>query len=105
MFDSENLSMAVEPDLKLKRRSYDGLFKARVVSEWINGRGSLRELAERYDVHPNQIKNWKSLLLKRAGVVLDDKRRSKAGPVARDIPRGSLNRAIKPDRFRQIERP
>jgi transposase-like protein len=78
MFDSENLSSSVRPDMKMKRKTYEGLFKARVVSEWINGKINLNELAERYSVHPNQIKNWKSLLLKGASQVLDDKRRLKS---------------------------
>jgi transposase-like protein len=77
MFDTENLSSSVRPDMKMKRRTYEGLFKARVVSEWINGKINLNELAERYSIHPNQIKNWKSLLLKGASQALDDKRRSK----------------------------
>jgi len=64
--------------MKMKRKTYEGLFKARVVSEWIKGKRNLNELAERYSIHPNQIKNWKSLLLKGAGQVLDDKRRSKS---------------------------
>jgi transposase-like protein len=78
MFDSENLSSSVRPDMKMKRKTYEGLFKARVVSEWIDGKINLNELAERYSVHPNQIKNWKSLLLKGASQVLDDKRRLKS---------------------------
>ena len=78
MFDSENLSSTARPDMKTKRKTYEGLFKARVVSEWINGRRSLDELANQYSIHPNQIKNWKSLLMKGAGQVLDDKRRSKS---------------------------
>lgn len=77
MFDSGNLSASIQSDMKIKRRSYDGFFKARVVCEWINGKGSLQELAVRYGVHPNQIKNWKTLLLKRASEVLEDKRRSR----------------------------
>jgi transposase len=77
MFDTENLSSSVRPDMKMKRKTYEGLFKARVVSEWINGKINLTELAEWYSIHPNQIKNWKSLLLKRASHALDDKRRSK----------------------------
>jgi len=77
MGDSEGFSSAVRPETKVKRRTYDGLFKARVVREWINGRRSLNELAERYDVHPNQIKNWKALLLKGASQVLEDRRHSR----------------------------
>jgi len=61
-----------------KRNTYSGAFKAKVVSEFINRKRRLKELAEHYQLHPNQIKNWKSILLKRAGDILEDKRRSKA---------------------------
>jgi transposase len=77
MFDLENPSTSVQLDLKVKRKMYDGQFKVRIVSEWINGKRSLNELAKLYDVHPNQIKNWKSIFFKRASLVLEDKRRSK----------------------------
>ncbi len=91
MFDSGNLSASIRKDMKAKRRSYDGLFKAKVVCEWINGKGSLQELAAQYGVHPNQIKNWKTLLLKRAGEVLEDKRRSRAAYPAKEL-RAELGR-------------
>ncbi len=61
-----------------KRNTYSGAFKAKVVSEFINRKRRLKELAEHYQLHPNQIKNWKSILLKRAGDILEDKRRNKA---------------------------
>jgi transposase len=64
-------------EIKEKRQSYSGSFKAQVVSEWINCKGTLSELSEYYHVHPNQIKNWKSLLLKEAKYVLEDKRRER----------------------------
>lgn len=57
------------------RKTYSGFFKAKVVSELIKGNRSLIELAEHYQLNPNQIKNWKSRLLKQAPYVLDDKRR------------------------------
>ncbi len=58
-----------------KRRSYSGAFKAEVLTQYLNGRKSLKELADEYHVHPNQIKNWKSRLIKRARLVLEDERR------------------------------
>lgn len=61
-----------------KRNTYSGAFKAKVVSEFIHKKRRLKELAEHFKLHPNQIKNWKSILLKRAGDILEDKRRSKA---------------------------
>lgn len=62
-----------------KRKTYSGEFKAEVVSELINGRIELEDLAEKYRVHPNQIKNWKSLLFKRAHIIFSDRRQSKTG--------------------------
>ncbi|MBU1053534.1 MAG: transposase [Proteobacteria bacterium] len=58
-----------------KRKTYTGDFKAKVVLELINNKKNLKELAVRYELHPNQIKNWKSLFLKEAVNVFDDKRR------------------------------
>jgi transposase len=61
-----------------KRKTYSGSFKARVISDLILGRKELNELADHYEIHPNQIKNWKSLLLKRAHLIFDDRRHSKS---------------------------
>jgi transposase len=57
-----------------KRKRYTGMFKAKVVAEYIKGSKSLDEIADEHQVHPNQIKNWKTLLFKRAHEVLDDRR-------------------------------
>jgi transposase-like protein len=60
-----------------KRKSYSGEFKSNLVLHLIRGRGSLSELAQQYQIHPNQLKNWKSQFLKCAVIVLEDKRRRK----------------------------
>ncbi len=60
-----------------KRNTYSGAFKAKVVLELINGNKSLNVLASQYGLNPNQIKNWKSRLLKQAPEILEDKRRKK----------------------------
>jgi len=57
-----------------KRKFYDGSFKLKVILEYMEGKKSLAEVAGKHQVHPNQIKNWKSRFLKQAGVVLDDRR-------------------------------
>ncbi|MBN2124743.1 MAG: transposase [Deltaproteobacteria bacterium] len=59
----------------MRRRSYSGIFKAKVLEELLKGKRTLNELADHYGLHPNQIKNWKSLLFKRAHLVLADRRR------------------------------
>jgi transposase len=58
-----------------KRRIYSGEFKSNVVCRYIKGSQSLEELSEEFNVHPNQIKNWKTLLLKRAPEIFEDKRK------------------------------
>ena len=62
--------------LMKKRKTYTGDFKARVVLELIRNKKGLTKLADQYELHPNQIKNWKSTFLKQALNILDDKRRS-----------------------------
>lgn len=61
--------------MRKKRRTYSGSFKAKIVSELLNRKKSLAELADENQIHPNQIKNWKSILFRRAEEVLADKRR------------------------------
>lgn len=41
-------------------------FKAKVAVATIKGEKTLKELAQEFDVHPNQIKQWRDQLLERA---------------------------------------
>jgi len=60
-----------------KRKIYTGSFKFNVVVELLKGNKSLEELAQEHDLHPNQIKNWKSIFLKRGSEILEDRRKRK----------------------------
>ncbi len=49
-----------------KRRIFTDRFKAKVEIEAIKGIKTLNELAMEYQVHPNQISDWKKQLLSNA---------------------------------------
>jgi len=54
------------------RRNHSPTFKAKVALAAIRGEKTLTELAEQFDVHPNQITQWKGQLLDRADEAFGD---------------------------------
>jgi transposase-like protein len=51
---------------KKTRRTHSPALKAKVALAAIKGEKTLAELAQQFDVHPNQITTWKNLLLEGA---------------------------------------
>ena len=48
---------------KRLRRNHSPAFKAKVALAAVRGEKTLTELAQQFDVHPNQITQWRSQLL------------------------------------------
>ena len=57
--------------VKRTRRNHGAGFKAKVALEAVKGERTLIELAERFQIHPNQITTWKKQLLDGASEVFD----------------------------------
>ncbi len=55
--------------MRRPRRNHSAAFKAKVAIAAVKGDETLVALAERFDVHPNQITQWKSELIQRAAEV------------------------------------
>ena len=54
---------------KRTRRNHSPAFKAKVALAAVRGDRTLAELAEQFDVHPNQIQDWKQKLVTKAETV------------------------------------
>lgn len=68
------------------RRNHSTGFKAKVALAAIRGDKTLNELAEQFEVHPNQIVQWKQQLLSHAEEVFSrGKKSSEPGPTVLEL--------------------
>jgi transposase-like protein len=63
--------------MRRTRRNHSASFKAKVALSAIKGDRTLTEIAEQFDVHPNQISNWKQQMLDGAAMVFEGPGKSK----------------------------
>jgi transposase-like protein len=61
------------------RRNHTAAFKSKVALSAVKGEQTLAELAQAFDVHPNQITQWKAQLLEGAAGVFGSETRAEPG--------------------------
>src|SRR5260370_7400225 len=67
------------------RRNHTATFKAKVALAAIKGEKTLSELAEQFDVHANQITQWKGQLLEGAAGVFGGEAKAEPAAAAVDL--------------------
>ena len=63
------------------RRNHSPVFKSKVALAAVKGDKTIAELSQQFDVHPNQITQWKTQLLERMSVVFERSARSESPPI------------------------
>ncbi len=66
---------------KRTRRNHSPAFKAKVALAAVKGDATLAELAKRFDVHPNQIGQWKEQLIASAANAFGGQLRASEPPI------------------------
>lgn len=70
---------------KRTRRNHSPAFKAKVALAAVKGERTLAELAQQFDVHPNQITTWRGQLLEGAAGVFGSEGHSEPAEPAIDV--------------------
>ena len=70
---------------KRPRRNHGAAFKAKVALEAVKEEQTIVEIAERFEVHPNQVMQWKKQLLERASEAFEKERKPENGPSASEL--------------------
>ncbi len=73
--------------MKRTRRNHSAAFKAKVALAALKGDKTLAELAEQFEIHANQITQWKSQLQERASEVFATaaERSASTGPDVKEL--------------------
>ena len=58
---------------RLQSRTHSAMFKAQVAVGALRGDKTIAEIAEKFEVHPNQVTAWKAQLLERSSKAFGEK--------------------------------
>lgn len=61
--------------MKKSRRKFSAEFKAKVALEALKERETLKELAERFEVHANQISQWKQEFIDKSATIFESEKK------------------------------
>ena len=75
------------------RRTFDSKFKARVALEAIKEEKTIAEIANQYQVHPNQVSAWKKEALTKMPDLFQDGRKKQKSKEP-DITRGDIFKEV-----------
>jgi transposase len=70
---------------KRPRRNHSAAFKAKVALEAVKEKQTLVELSERFQIHPNQITEWKKQLLEKAPEVFEKGQKNPNEPDIKEL--------------------
>ena len=65
-------------NMKKSRRKFTAAFKAQMAIEALKERETLAELAKRFEIHPNQIGQWKREFLKNSSKAFEGKKETES---------------------------
>ena len=58
--------------MKTSRRKHSPAFKAKVALDALRGDKTIAEIASQYEIHPNQITQWKKILAEEAAGIFEN---------------------------------
>lgn len=70
--------------MKRTRRKFTTAFKTKVVLEALKERSTVQELATKFELHPNQISEWKKEFLANAEKAFEGDSEEKENPVEKE---------------------
>ena len=60
--------------MKSRRKQHSAEFKAKVALEALKGQKTINEVATRFEVHPNQVTQWKKQMIEALPAIFSDRR-------------------------------